>query len=84
MKRMLAILALTFAIVAFSQTNGVNTIDWRNGKPGVQVVTNAPSRAEFLSLSNTVSALSLGTSISNYVKAVAISTNRYELYLVTP
>ena len=46
MKRIAIMLLLTtlFASAVAAQTN---SIDWRYGRPGVRVVTNAPSRAEF-------------------------------------
>ncbi|OQA32333.1 MAG: hypothetical protein BWY57_02024 [Betaproteobacteria bacterium ADurb.Bin341] len=40
----LAFVAAMLAVYAFAETN---SIDWRYGKPGVRVVTNAPSVARF-------------------------------------
>lgn len=42
------------ALLCGTSSAQTNWMDWRNGRPGVRVVTNAPSRAEHTALSNLV------------------------------
>ena len=51
MKKLAAVAVFAFIISALSAQDS-NGIDWRYGRPGVFVVTNAPTRAEHVSLSN--------------------------------
>lgn len=91
-RKTLAVMALLAVTYCFAQDA---RMDWRWGRPGVLVNTNMPSTVTINGVpwyTGTNGAFTVeggiggGTSTTptNYVMAVEIAPNKYQLYLVTP